>query len=61
MDEGIKSLLDFIQQTPGLRVPQISKALDVFAKTVERWLKLLKEENKIEFIGSRRFGGYRAK
>ena len=61
MDEGIKTLLNFIVTTPGLRVPQISKALDVPPKTVERWLRILKQGNRIEFRGSRRFGGYREK
>ena len=61
MSEGIKSLLVFIQETPGLRAPHISKALGVPAKTLERWLKLLKERNKIDFRGSRSSGGYRKK
>jgi ATP-dependent DNA helicase RecG len=61
ISEGVKSLLVFIQETPGLRAPQISKALGVSVKTLERWLKLLKERNKIEFRGSRSSGGYRKK
>jgi DNA-binding transcriptional ArsR family regulator len=59
IDEGVKSLLVLVQEMPGLRAPQLSKALGVPAKTLERWLKLLKEKNMIEFRGSRRFGGYR--
>jgi ATP-dependent DNA helicase RecG len=61
ISEGIKSLLVFVQETPGLHAPQLSKALGVPVKTLERWLKLLKKRNKIEFRGSRRFGGYRKK
>ena len=61
MGEGVKSLLVFIHEMPGLRAPQLSKALGVPAKTLERWLKLLKERNRIEFRGSRRLGGYRRK
>jgi len=59
ISEGIKSLLVLVQEMPGLRAPQLSKALGVPAKTLERWLKLLKEKDLIEFRGSRRFGGYR--
>jgi ATP-dependent DNA helicase RecG len=61
ISEGVKSLLDLVQETPGLHAPQLSKASGVPAKTLERWLKLLKERNRIEFRGSRRFGGYRRK
>ena len=51
-------MADFIQRTPGLRAPQISQALGVPVKTLERRLRRLKERNQIEFRGSRRFGGY---
>ena len=36
ISEGLKTVLDFIEKTPGLRAPQISKALDIPAKTLER-------------------------
>jgi ATP-dependent DNA helicase RecG len=58
MDEGIKAVMDFIERTPGLRAPQISEALGVPVKTLERRLKRLKAKNRVEFRGSRRFGGY---
>ena len=58
IDEGIKILLEFIEKSPGLRAPQISKALGVPVKTLERWVRHLKVRNQIEFRGSRRFGGY---
>ena len=61
MDEGIKAVVDFIERTPGLRAPQISEALGVPVKTLERRLKRLKAKNRVEFRGSRRFGGYRRK
>jgi len=56
--EGIKALFEFIEKSPGLRAPQISKALNVPVKTLERWLRSLKAKDAIEFRGSRRFGGY---
>ena len=57
MDEGIKAVVDFIERTPGLRAPQISETLGVPVKTLERRLNRLKAKNRIEFRGSRRFGG----
>ena len=55
---AIKTVLDFIGRTPGLRAPQISKALDIPAKTLERQIRKLREKGKIEFRGSPRTGGY---
>ena len=34
------------------------KELGVPSKTLERWIKQLKEEDKIKFIGSKKTGGY---
>lgn len=56
--EGVKSLLDHIKENPGLRTTQIEKQLGVPVKTLERWLKQLKDQNKIEFKGAPKTGGY---
>ena len=58
ISEGLKTALDFIGRTPGLRGPQISKALDIPAKTLERQIRKLREKGKFEFRGSPRTGGY---
>jgi ATP-dependent DNA helicase RecG len=55
--EGIKGLFDYIKQNPGLRTPVLSNKLDVPDKTIERWLKRLKDEQKVVFRGSRKTGG----
>jgi len=55
---GVKTVLDFIEKTPGLRIPQISKALNIPAKTLERRIRKLRETGKIAFRGSPRTGGY---
>lgn len=60
VSEGIKNVLEFIRSTPGLRTPQISEALNVPIKTLERWVRSLKQKNKIVYEGGRRSGGYRA-
>ena len=44
INEGIKSLLIFIQNNPSQRTSQISKSLNTPQKTIERWIKKLKDE-----------------
>jgi ATP-dependent DNA helicase RecG len=58
ISEGIKRVQLNIQNCPGQRLPQISGALKVPAKTVERWLAELKGKGRIEFRGSKKTGGY---
>ena len=53
MGGGIKAVVDFIERAPGLRAPQISEALGVPVKTLERWLRQLKARNQIASGGSR--------
>lgn len=56
---GIENLLEFIRKTPGLRAPQISKAVGVPESTLEKWLKKLKDSGRIVFKGGFKNGGYR--
>ncbi|MCA1793866.1 MAG: putative DNA binding domain-containing protein [Desulfobacteraceae bacterium] len=56
--EGVNSLYKCIQQNPGLRLPEYSKKLNIPKKTLERWIKELRKEQKIIFKGSPRKGGY---
>lgn len=58
VSEGVIGLLEFIRNKPGQRTPQISKATGVPIKTLERWVKKLRVEGKIEFRGSPKTGGY---
>jgi ATP-dependent DNA helicase RecG len=58
---GVNALLEFIRKTPGLRLPQISRAIGVPVHTLEHWIKELRIKNKIEFKGSPKTGGYRKK
>ena len=61
VSEGVNLLIELIQKNPGNRVPQLAKTLGIPAKTIERWIKQLKEDGKIEFRGSPKNGGYWAK
>ena len=60
-NDGVNNLLEFIQKNPNLKASQISESMDISLRTIERYLKKLKEENKIEFKGAPKIGGYFAK
>lgn len=56
--EGIDRLADYIRNTPGKNVTEITAALDIPQRTIERWLKKLREQGRIVFIGPKKTGGY---
>jgi len=58
VSEGVNSLLVCIRNKPGLRIPELSEQLHVPAKTIERWIKKLRDENRIVFKGAPKTGGY---
>jgi ATP-dependent DNA helicase RecG len=56
---GVKTVLAFIRNNPLGRVPAIAKGTGIPQKTIERYMKKLKEQGKIEFTGAPKTGGYR--
>ena len=46
----------YVRENGNISAIEISKILNVSARTIERDLKELKEENKIEYVGSRKSG-----
>ncbi len=58
VSEGVAQLIDIIYQNPGQRVPFLATTTGIPRKTIERWLKQLKERGEIEFRGAPRTGGY---
>jgi len=56
--EGIDRLAEYIRNTPGRNVAEITTARDIPQRTIERWLKKLKEQGDIVFSGPRKSGGY---
>jgi ATP-dependent DNA helicase RecG len=58
LDEGLKKLLWFIENNPGKRIPEIEKNLNLPAKTLERWIKIARNNGEIKFEGSKKTGGY---
>ena len=55
---GVNDILEFIKNNPNLRAKQISDAITVPLRTCERYIKQLKDEDKIEFKGAPKTGGY---
>jgi ATP-dependent DNA helicase RecG len=57
-NEGISQLIEFIRKTPGKRVVEIAAVLNIPSKTIERWIKKLREQGRVVFTGPRKTGGY---
>ncbi|MGK0256529.1 MAG: ATP-dependent DNA helicase RecG, partial [Arcobacteraceae bacterium] len=57
VNEGVKSLYELIKLKPKNRSTFFAKELNTSVKNIERWLKQLKSEDKIKFIGSFKTGG----
>ena len=55
---GVSKLLEHIQLHPGQNAAQLTAAMGITRRTAERWLKQLKGNNKIEFRGAPKTGGY---
>ena len=55
---GVNDLLDVISKHPGLKTKELSSQIDIPLRTIERWLKHLKDEDKVEFKGPPKTGGY---
>jgi len=58
VSEGVRNLLICIGNKPGLRIPELSEQLHTPTKTIERWIKKLRDENRIVFKGASKTGGY---
>lgn len=59
---GVNEVLKYIEQNQPTKANEIAKHFpDITQRTIERWLKLLKDGDKIEFQGSPKTGGYVAK
>jgi ATP-dependent DNA helicase RecG len=55
---GVNALFAYIQANPGQRAGEMAVLFKVTQRTIERWLKQLREADRIEFIGSSKIGGY---
>lgn len=57
-NEVVNSLYNLIKTRPDNRSTFFAKELNTSVKNIERWLKQLKSENKVEFKGAPKTGGY---
>lgn len=55
---GVNSLEAEIKMNPGQRLPALSVALNVPARTIEKWLEKLKKAGQVIYRGSSKTGGY---
>ena len=55
---GVNDLLTYIQSNPGQKTDEIKQALQIPQRTLERYLKKLRDTNRIEFRGPAKTGGY---
>lgn len=58
VNEGVKALLALIQENPGLRAPALASLMTTSPKNVERWVKQLRKDQRITFVGAPKTGGY---
>jgi len=56
LDGGVSTLLGFIKENPGKKTAEIRNALNLPQRTLERLLKQLRDEDKIEFRGAPKTG-----
>ena len=57
-NEGVNSLYNYIRGFSGVRIPELSQKLSVPVKTLERWIKQLRDDGKVVFRGASKTGGY---
>lgn len=58
VNDGVNSLLKLVEDYPGIKSAELREKLNVSQRTVERWLKYLRDEQKIVFKGAFKTGGY---
>ena len=55
---GVMEVLDFIKINPGRNVSQIQGQINIPRRTLERFLKTLRDHGKVKFRGAPKTGGY---
>ena len=58
LNGGLKEVYEYIKMHPGHNTKTISAAVSRPVKTVEKWIKNIRQKNLIEFKGSKKTGGY---
>jgi ATP-dependent DNA helicase RecG len=52
-------ILKSIQNNPKITIPELAQIFDVTDRTIERYLRKLRKENKIERVGSTKSGSWK--
>lgn len=55
---GVNELLNIITNNPGLNAKKLHTYFDITDRTLERWLKQLRDEGKVTFKAAAKTGGY---
>lgn len=58
VNEGVNVLLDVIRRNPGKRANELAGLIGKSVQSVERYVKALRETQRIEFLGAPKNGGY---
>ena len=58
INEGVNVLLDVIRRNPGKRANELAGHIGKSVQSVERYVKALRETQRIEFRGAPKNGGY---
>ena len=58
LNGGLNGLFAMIKTFPGQKAVFYGNKMSVPARTIERWLAILKKDNRIEYRGARKTGGY---
>lgn len=58
VNEGVNQLLSVVVANPGLRANALAMLVGKSVQTVERYIRVLKVAEKIEFRGASKTGGY---
>lgn len=61
VNEGVNGLFNLIVKYPNHKMPFFAKQLKTSVKNIERWIKKLKADGKIEYKGSPKTGRYISK
>jgi ATP-dependent DNA helicase RecG len=58
VEKELTEILNYLRNNPGRRVPEIAEHINKSISTVERYLKILRDNDLIGFNGAPKTGGY---
>lgn len=58
VNKGLNLVLDYLRKSPNQKTPEVAVAINKSIPTTERYLKILRDQNLIVYIGPPKTGGY---